>query len=453
VLSCDIQNAYLNAPTKEKVWTTAGKEFGSREGMPVLIVRALYGLRGSGAAFRNHLAQAIGDMGFKASLADPDVWMRPAVKPDGSKYWEYLATYVDDVLCLSLDPKGIMTTLEETYTLKKGSVGPPTRYLGATVKQWTFDGDDDKKRWGLSSEEYVQLAIKNVETELEKIGKALSNKVTTPMPSGYRPELDVSQLLGDAQANYYQNLMGVLRWAVELGRIDINFGVSCLARHLVMPRAGHLQATLHMFAFLKKHKRCTLVFDETVPDIDERRFKTHDWFDFYGDVKEAIPLNAPEPRGKGVTTNCFVDADHAGDRLTRRSQTGVLIFVNRAPILWFSKRQNTVETSTFGSEFIAMKIAVELIEGLRYKLRMFGIPIDGPTNVFCDNMAVVKNTSAPESPLKKKHMAISYHRVREACAAGTIRITKEHTKTNLADILTKNLPGPQLHELSGHILY
>ena len=60
--------------------------------MPVLIVRALYGLRGSGAAFRNHLAQAIGDMGFKARLADPDAWMRPAVQPDGLKYWEYLAT-------------------------------------------------------------------------------------------------------------------------------------------------------------------------------------------------------------------------------------------------------------------------------------------------------------------------------------------------------------------------
>jgi hypothetical protein len=84
---------------------------------------------------------------------------------------------------------------------------------------------------------------------------------------------------------------------------------------------------------------------------------------------------------------------------------------------------------------------------------MFGIRIDGPTNVFCDNMAVVKNTSAPESRLKKKHMAIPYHRVREACAAGTIRIAKEHTDSNLADILTKNLPGPKLHGMIGHVLY
>ena len=126
--------------------------------------------------------------------------------------------------------------------------------------------------------------------------------------------------------------------------------------------------------------------------------------------------NAPEPRGKSVVMSSFVDADHAGCRVTRRSHTGVIIFLNRAPVVWFSKRQNTVEASTFGSEFIAAKIAVELIEGLRYKLRMMGVPLDGPANVFCDNEAVVKNTTQPESTLKKKHNAIAYCRVREAQA-------------------------------------
>jgi hypothetical protein len=108
---------------------------------------------------------------------------------------------------------------------------------------------------------------------------------------------------------------------------------------------------------------------------------------------------------------CFVDSDHAGNRVTRRSHTGILIFLNRAPIIWFSKAQNTVETSTFGSEFVAMRIAVELIEALRYKLRMFGIPLEGPTNVLCDNQSVVTSASTPESVLKKKHNSIAYHRV------------------------------------------
>jgi hypothetical protein len=89
---------------------------------------------------------------------------------------------------------------------------------------------------------------------------------------------------------------------------------------------------------------------------------------------------------------------------------GILILVNCAPILWLSKRQNTVKTSTFGSEFIALKTAVEMVEGLRYKLHMLGVPMEGATNVFCDNESVVKNSSRPESTLKKRHDAIAYHR-------------------------------------------
>jgi hypothetical protein len=100
-----------------------------------------------------------------------------------------------------------------------------------------------------------------------------------------------------------------------------------------------------------------------------------------------------------------------------------------------------------------MKTAVEMIEGLRYKLRMMGFPLDGPTSVFCDNAAVVKNTTAPESTLKKKHNAIAYHRTREACAGGIIRLAKEDGETNISDILTKLMPGPRLQMLMGYVLW
>jgi hypothetical protein len=93
---------------------------------------------------------------------------------------------------------------------------------------------------------------------------------------------------------------------------------------------------------------------------------------------------------------------------------GIPIVVNGSPVTWYSKQQNTVELLTFGSEFIAMRIAMEQVEGLRYKLQMMGIPIDGPANVYCDNQSVFKNCSVPETTLKKKHNAIAYHRTREA---------------------------------------
>jgi hypothetical protein len=96
---------------------------------------------------------------------------------------------------------------------------------------------------------------------------------------------------------------------------------------------------------------------------------------------------------------------------------------------------------------------VEMLEALRYKLRMFGIPIDGPANVFCDNKSVVMSSTIPTSTLKKKHNSIAYHRVREAVAAGILRITKVHTSENLADLLTKPLAGINLKALIQKILW
>ena len=110
-----------------------------------------------------------------------------------------------------------------------------------------------------------------------------------------------------------------------------------------------------------------------------------------------------------------------------------------APIIWHSKRQNTAKASTYGSEIVAMKNSVELIEALRYKLHMFVIPINGATNIFCDNEAVTKNCLDPTSMIKKKHHSIVYHRNREAVAAGTCRIAKEDTEMNLSDLFKKLL--------------
>ena len=174
---------------------------------------------------------------------------------------------------------------------------------------------------------------------------------------------------------------------------------------------------------------------------------------FYHDAREQVPNDMPPPRGYSVLTHCFVDADHASNTVTGRSQTGILIFLNKAPIVWYSKRQNTVETSKFESEFIAMRMAVEHIEALRYKLRMFGIPIEGPTNVFCDNEAVFKNTTIPESTLKKKHNSICYHHCHEAVAAKVMRVAKEGTLTNLVDLFTKPLVRSVREGLSDRFTY
>ena len=116
-----------------------------------------------------------------------------------------------------------------------------------------------------------------------------------------------------------------------------------------------------------------LVFDPFQLKVGESAFASGktDWKDFYGDITEELPPGMPEALGKSVHTTCFVDANHAGNVVTLRSHTGILIYVMNAPIIWFSKKQNTAESSTFGSEFVALRIARDVIVALRYKLGMF----------------------------------------------------------------------------------
>ena len=161
----------------------------------------------------------------------------------------------------------------------------------------------------------------------------------------------------------------------------------------------------------------------------------------------------PTNLGNTLDITCVVDSDHAGNVVTRRSHTGIIIFINNAPVIWFSKKQNRVESSSFGSEFVALRIARDLIVGLRYKLRIFGVPIVGSASVLCDNQGVVKNTRLPDSVISKRHNAINYNVFREAVAAGIIRVGKEDGQTNLADAFTKMLLRNRRFDLFSRIAY
>lgn len=452
ICTADVGNAYLNAECREKIYTIAGPEFGSDQGKVMIIRKALYGLKSSGAAWRALLATTLRDLGYKSSIADPDVWIKPAVKPNAFEYYDMILVYVDDILHISHDTKPLMDAIGNIYRLKEGSVGTPERYLGATISQYQLS--DGRSAWAMSAREYLKAAIDTLETNLTRRDLKLRGGTKCPLPSGYKPELDVTDPLSEQESTEYQQLIGILRWACELGRIDILLEVSLMSSYNAYPREGHLEAVYHIFSYLKHHLNSTLVFDDFHPELNELAFVSpDDWLDFYPDATDELPPKMPEPRGNVVSTTCFHDANHAGNLVTRRSQTGFVIFVNKAPIIWFSKRQNTVESSTFGSEFVAARAALESVEALRYKLRMFGIPLDGPTNMLCDNRSVVLNSQRPHSTLNKKHNAICYHRVREAVAAGIIRVGKEGTETNLADLFTKVLTSIKRKFLLERLVY
>ena len=450
----DIQNAYLQAPCSEKYYTVMGKEFGSEfEGKKSLITRAAYGLKSAGADFRNHLRDCMKHLGYTSCLADPDVWMRPATRGDGLEYYEFILLYVDDILCVSANPKSALLQIDKYFPIKPDSLGPPKVYLGGKVSQVILP--NGVKAFSYSASQYLHEAIRGVEEHLAKQGMKLSEKkAATPLPTSYHPELDVSPELVADEAAYYQSLIGILRWIVELGRIDITGEVSKMSSHLCLPREGQLDKLFYMFGYLKHKHTGRLVFDPTYPTINYDDFPLNNWSNFYGDTKEVLPPDAPEPRGKGFEIVAYVDADLAGNKVTRSSRTGFIIFLNQAPIYWFSKRQNGVESSTFGSEFVAMKQCCEYIRGLRYKLRMMGIQICGPAYVYGDNQSVLSNTSCPESKLSKKHHSIAYHVVREGVARNEWLTGYVKSENNSSDTLTKTVPaGEKRDRLVSHYLW
>ena len=412
---------------------------GSNAGRNFKIVKALYGLKSSGAAFREHLAKRLDKIGFRSSVANPDVWMRPAVRPDGEKYYEYMLVYVDDILCISEDPLRPMQQISSLLQFKKDKIEPPEFYLGARLERKELNG---KAIWTMTSKDYVKAAVANIEKHLEKRNRKLPSKAVTPMSSGYTPETDGSPELGPELITTFQESIGVLRWAVEIGRVDINTEVSMLSSYQAAPREGHLDQVYHIFAYPKNKPKLTLYFDPSLPNIDPSWATGDDAQTFretYRDAQEELPPDhmMPEPRGRPISTTAFVDASHAANKVTRRSHTGFVIFCNRALIIWYSKRQNTVESSTFSSEFIAMKVCVEHITALRYKLRMFGVPILESTKLLCDNESVVRNSSKLESKLNKKHCSLAYHAVRWAVDAAIISIGWIPTDLNIADAMTK----------------
>jgi hypothetical protein len=220
------------------------------------------------------------------------------------------------------------------------------------------------------------------------------------------------------------------------------------------PREGHLEAMKRVFGYLKKFQKGKIVIDSSYRDNSKFKFTEHDnWKELYPDAVEELPHNMPSPFGKKARITCYVDADHAHDTVTRRSVTAILLFVNNTPVRWYSKRQKTVETSTYGAELVAARIATDMIIELRYVLRMVGVPIDGPALMLGDNNSVVLNTSVPSSVLKKKHHACAYHRVREAIAGGIMHFVHIPGTTNYADVLSKPLPNDAFHGLIKPLLF
>ena len=271
VLAGDVSGAYLNAPCREKIYTVCGPEWGPMQGRYAKIKRALYGLASSGASWRATLASVLKhEMGFSSCKADNDVWFKPATKADGTKYYEYIFVYTDDILVLSAgDPKRYLLQIDQHFLVKPSSIEEPTIYLGSDISKFRYPDEPDKVYWAMGSTKYVSEAVRNVSQWLEDRSMRLKQNCKTVIPSGFVPELDVSDYCTEEEHRYYYQQIGVLRWAVELGRIDIATEVSILSSYCAAPRKGHLAALFHIFGYLKSHSVSRIVFNSRRPTFPE----------------------------------------------------------------------------------------------------------------------------------------------------------------------------------------
>ena len=165
---------------------------------------------------------------------------------------------------------------------------------------------------------------------------------------------------------------------------------------------------------------------------------TQDLGALYLDAAKELDANIPTPLVEEISITVFVNSNHGHNKVTRRSITGLIAFLGRTPAFYLSKQQGAIEMSTYGAEFCAMKTGVKETIAIRYMMRCLGVNVETACLLFGENMGVIQNSTIKLSLLKKKHVAISYHRTREAAASGTVHPIKTDGTINYADLLTKS---------------
>ena len=348
---------------------------------------------------------------------------------DKGDHYEYIAVYVDDLMFASRDPASIVKKLVEDFKFKLKGTGPTEFHLGCDFFR------DEEGVLCYAPKKYIEKILENYRRIFGQWPKALHS----PLVDGDHPELDTSELLNETDQKIYQSLIGALQWVIQIGRFDITTAVMTLSRFRAMPRQGHLDRVKRIHGYLHKMRHATIKIRTDAPDYSAIPVKMYDWeYTCYADAKEEIPIDAPEGKGKPVTMTSFFDANLYHDLISGKAVTGILHMFNKTPIDWYSKLQSTVETATFGSEYVAARTCTEQIIDLRLTLRYLGVPINGRTMMFGDNESVVNSAAIPHSKMHKRWVALSYHRVRYAVAAGIINVYHIAGKKNPADVLSKH---------------
>ena len=270
----------------------------------------------------------------------------------------------------------------------------------------------------------------------------------TPLDKHDHPELDTSEILEGDMAAKYLTMEGQLQWLVTLGSFDIHAQEATMSKLRAAPRQGHMDRHKRIYFYAIWTKDYVIRFTTDQPDYSFLPDQDFDWTNsVYSNAQEILPNYMPEPLGEAVITTTTLDSNLNHCLSSGKSLTGCLHFVNKTPVDWYPKKQATVETATYGSEFVAAKTATEQIMDIRQTLRYLGAPIGAKSFLFGDNRSLVTSATLPHSTLTKRHIILAFHRDREAIAAKLMAFYRIQSAYNLSDMLSKHWDHPTVYPM------
>ena len=271
----------------------------------------------------------------------------------------------------------------------------------------------------------------------------------SPWEKGNHPELETSKYLCQDGIQKHKYLIGAIKWDVSLGRLDVNATVMTLASFRAKPREGNVDRARRVVSYLVKFKHATIRIGTEEPDLSSMPITPYEREESVcGKVSEIIYQDTPAPKGKYATTLIYLGSNLCHNVLTERSVTGVIHFLNKTLVDWHSKKKSVVETAICDSKYCSARACVKKILDLEVILRYLGVPIQSLSYVFGNKKVLWIVAWPPNGKTHKRHISMSFHRIRESLADGIVnyqfiyeKVTQWMYWINIEHIVTYVLPS------------
>ncbi len=433
----DVNNAFLNAKLEEDIFMEIPEGFDidgllnalppghalrgvERHRVVLKLDKALYGLKQAPREWYLKITGFLQSLGYTPLGADSCIFVRRV-----GEHFSMLALYVDDILLASTDMSSMKSdvfALNKEFKMK--NIGQPALLLGLNV-----DANRAAGTVKLFQHKYIdELLVKFRMTDAHPRSTPMDKDAKLSKEMCPKTEAEARQMAKLP----YRELIGCLMYLSVGTRPDISYAVSELSKYLVNPGKAHWTAALNVLRYLKGSKDTGITYRRGGREDSSVDLRAYSDFQYNGPSRSQVSLEA------------YSDADWGGDKDTRRSHTGAVLFISGGPVAWLSKKQSSVAMSSAEAEYMAASPCREVV-WVRAILKGLGFDQRQPTPIYEDNSACIQMSRNPVQHNKTKHIDLHYHFVRERAEIGQVKLVWVPTGEMIADLLTKALP-PALFE-------